>query len=92
MAKRRGNSGGPGRGRTRRPGGRCCPKWALACPERYGDPLLRETAVRLNVALARARRRDFQAIRFLLDLWRTMGRMSFEDVLHGRPPQDPRRA
>jgi len=91
MAKRRGNSGGSGRDRTRRPG-RCCPKRALACPGKYSDPLLRETAVRLNVALARARRRHFQAIRFLLDLWRTMARMSFEDVLHGRPPQDPRRA
>lgn len=91
MAERRGNSGGPGRNRARR-SGRCCPKRALLCPANYGDPLLRETAVRLNVVLARSRRRHFQAIRFLLDLWRTMARMSFEDVLHGRPPQDPRRA
>lgn len=91
MAERRGNPGGPGRDRTRRPR-RCRPKRALVRPERYSDPLLRETAARLNLALARARRRHFQAIRFLLDLWRTMGRMSLEDVLHGRPPQDPRRA
>jgi len=91
MANRRGNSGGPGRGRTRRPR-TCCPRRALLCPARYSDPLLRATAIRLNVALARARGRRFQAIRFLLDLWRTMGRMSLKDVLHGRPPQDPRRA
>lgn len=91
MAKRRGNSGGPERGRRRRPW-RCCPKAALLCPERYSDPLLRETAVRLNRVLALSRMRHFQAIRFLLDLWRTMACMSLADVLQGRPPQDPRRA
>ncbi len=91
MAKRRGNCGGPGRQRTQGPR-KCCPKEALLCPERYSDPLLRETAVRLNVILARSRRRHFQATGFLLDLWRTMARMSLKDVLNGRPPQDPRRA
>lgn len=91
MAKRRGNSGGPGRGRTKRIR-KCCPDAALLCPERYSDPLLRETAARLNRVLALSQRRHFQAIRFLLDLWRTMARMSLADVLHGRPPQDPRRA
>ncbi len=91
MAKRRGNDRGPGRRRPPPPR-QCCPKEALLRPERYGDPLLRETAARLNVVLARSRRRHFQAIRFLLDLWRTMLRMSFEDVIRGRPPQDPRRA
>lgn len=92
MAERRGNSRGPGRSKARRPG-KCCPKRALLCPARYSDPLLRKTAVRLNVALARSRRRDFQAIRFLLDLWRATRRMSLGDVLYGRPPpQAPRRA
>jgi hypothetical protein len=89
MAKRRGNGRGPGRQRSPSPR-QCCPKEALLCPERYSDPLLRETAARLNVILARSRRRHFQAIRFLLDLWRTMLRMSLEDVLRGRLPQDPR--
>ena len=91
MAKRRGSSRGPRRRGTQSPR-ECCPKEALLCPERYSDPLLRETAVRLNAILALSRRRHFQAIRFLLDLWRTMARMSVEDILHGRPPQDPRRA
>lgn len=91
MAKRRGNCGGPGRGRTRRPRA-CCPKGALLCPGRYGDVLLRETAARLNAILALSRGRHFQAIGFLLDLWRTLARMTLADVLSGRPPQDPRRA
>jgi len=91
MVKRRGKPCGPGRRRSS-PSGGCCPRKALLCPEKYGDPLLRETALRLNLILARSRTRHFQDIRFVLDLWRTMIRMSLPDVLYGRPPQDPRRA
>lgn len=83
MAKRRGNRCGFRE---------CCPRGALLCPARYSDELLRETATRLNVILALCRARRFQAIRFVLDLWRTMARMSLKDVLCGQPPRDPRRA
>ena len=91
MAKRRGNRGGSRRGRAGSPK-ECCPRGALLCPERYSDALLRETAMRLNAILALCRARRFQAISFVLDLWRTMARMTLKDVLYGRPPEDPRRA
>ncbi len=91
MAKRRGYRGGIRRGKTQSPR-ECCPREALLCPKKYSDDLLRETAMRLNAILAECRARRFQAISFVLDLWRTMGRMSLEDALQGRPPQDPRRA
>jgi len=90
MAKRRGNRSGFRRSTP--PPKECCPKQALLCPTRYSDDLLRETATRLNAILALCRDRHFQAISFVLDLWRTMGRMSLKDVLYGRPPEDPRRA
>jgi hypothetical protein len=48
--------------------------------------------MRLNAILALCRGRRFQAISFVLDHWRAMARMTLEDVLHGLPPQDPRRA
>lgn len=91
MAKRRGVRRGLVRRRTTRPR-HCCPKKALLCPERYTDPLLRQTAVGLNSILALCRERHFQAIGFLLDLRSAMARMSLLDVVYGRPPQDPRRA
>lgn len=83
MANRRGNRGGNRRGKARP---------ALLCPKKYSDAVLRETATRLNVILAHCRARRFQAIDFLLDLWRTMARMTLKDVLYGLPPQNPRRA
>jgi len=91
MAKRRGNRGGIRRGKTKSPK-ECCPREALLCPEKYTDDLLRETAMRLNAILALCRARRFQSISFVLDLWRTMARMTLKDVLFGCPPQDPRRA
>lgn len=90
MVERRRSS----RGRRKRKAvhGCSCPGDAILCPDRYSDRLLRGTAARINRVAREARSRHFQEIRFLLDLWRAMHGMSLEDVLHGRPPEGPRRA
>lgn len=86
------------RGKSRRGGNRCrcldppCRGDVLLCPRRYGERDLRQAAERLNVVLGLARARHFPAIAFLLDLWKCMRGISFEEILSGHRREPPRRA